>query len=157
MFVLRRLSRSYGTISAISAAHGNFKVSPAAYWHAKFLGISLEGVKGTGPKGHILKSDILQIKTTQKEKVIKMDSFIDEEVSFLIDISSKPSDQIIKKCIESITKLPSTNISEVNYKTLPQTNLLQFHLKTSGPASFESEKIKNLLKMYLNDSSHLLL
>ena len=37
---------------------------PAAFWHAKVLGIdlNLKEIVGSGPKGHILKSDILSFK-----------------------------------------------------------------------------------------------
>lgn len=138
------------------------KVSPAAFWHANYLGISLEGIKGTGPKGHILKSDILKILQAKKPQTTTTTttSPVNEELSFLIEITSNINDQVITKCLETIKKLPKSNqvISELKYKTLPEIGLLQFQLKTeSNSRDFNSENIKNLLKLYLNDSNHLLL
>jgi pyruvate/2-oxoglutarate dehydrogenase complex dihydrolipoamide acyltransferase (E2) component len=150
MIVLRiSMSRKFSSATA-TLTNGPVKVSPAAFWHAHFLGISLKGIKGTGPKGHILKSDILQLK--------KPTSSFSEDFSFLIEIASPPNDQVIKKCIESIKRLPMSQevIKELNYKTLPEIGLLQFELKT-GTKLDNTENIKNLLKIYLNDSSHLLL
>lgn len=152
MFVIRNyLLRKYNYSS--TTATMTTKVSPAAFWHANYLGISLEGIKGTGPKGHILKSDIFKVLQAKKPQV-------NEDFSFLIEISSNPNDQVIKKCIETIKKLPISNqvISELKYKTLPEIGLLQFELKTkTNSRDFNEENIKNLLKMYLNDSNHLLL
>lgn len=154
MFVIRNyLLRKYSSTTTTTATITNnpLKVSPAAFWHANFLGISLDGIKGTGPKGHILKSDILQVKKPTT-------SSVNEELSFLIEIPSNPSDQVIKRCIETIKKLPISQqvISELSYKTLPDIGFLQFELKTNS-RNFNAENIKNLLKMYLNDSNHLLL
>lgn len=139
-------NHSTATLRAIDTEH--LKVSPAAHWHAKVLGISLKGIKGTGPKGHIVKSDILNFQPQQiKSELV--------ELSFLLEISSKPSDQLIKKCTETIGKISSF---EVDYKSLPEIGLLQFQLKsTNNDKHFDSEKVKQLLKIYLNDSSHLLL
>ena len=155
MFVLRNiLVKKYSKAVEIgSVVKGHFKVSPAAYWHANFLGISLEGIKGTGPKGHILKSDIL--KMTKTIETIETGNFID--FSFLVEVPSIPSDEIIKKCVESIKKL-SLSQKEINYKSLPEIGLIQFELKMKRrPSPPETENIKNLLKIYLNDSIHLLL
>lgn len=163
MFVLRNIlfknysiaAKATTAIDSITKAH--LKVSPAAYWHANFLGISLEGIKGTGPKGHILKSDILQMKSKMTETIEAAGSF---DFSFLVKVPSIPSEQIINKCLVSITKLSLSKlpITELNYKSLPEIGLLQFELKIKRKSSsLEIENIKNLLRIYLNDSSHLLL
>lgn len=151
MIVLRNyLLRKYSSTTTIT---NPLKVSPAAFWHANYLGISLEGIQGTGPKGHILKSDILQT----KKSITSSDN---GHLSFLIEISSNPNDQVIKRCIETIKHLPKSHqfISELNYKALPEIGLLQlqFELKTNS-RDVDTENIKKLLKIYLNDSTHLLL
>ena len=138
--VLRRRS--------FSAAAVSFKISPAALCHANSLGISLEGIKPTGPKGHIIKNDILSISPAIESDPINT-------FSCIIELSNTNcTDSFIRKCLESVTR--GGKVSIADYKFLPDIGLLQIQMKLIGPVE-EAEKIKNLLKMYLNDSIHLLL
>ncbi len=135
---------------SLSILKSSLKVSPAALWHANALGISLEMVKGTGPKGHILKSDVLN-----HSKDNETESRESSDMALLLEIPQNYNDLLIKKCLESITKGKQI---EFEYKLMSEIGLLQVKMKQSGISmSGESENIKNLLKVYLNDSIHLLL
>ena len=120
------------------------KISPAALWHAKVLGIdlNLKEVVGSGPKGHILKSDILSFKRNP----------IENDVFFLILEAPPTNEAILQKCINRIT---NNRAKAVEYKFIPEIGFLQVQMK--GINAVDGEKIKNLLKMYLNDTRHLLL
>lgn len=135
------------------------KVSPAAHWHASLLGISLDGIKGTGPKGHILKGDVLTELTNRNKK--------SEDIHFLIEYPKSLNELNLKKCIESIRNR-MVKKPVINYKILPEIGLLQIKLSVGGRDSrgeygigynvdYEVEKFKKIIKIYLNDSLHLLL
>lgn len=139
---------------------GQFKILPAAFWHAKLLGINLEGVVGTGPKGHILKSDILFKSDNNNNKnnfcnntyndYNKSDNINSSYASLIIDIPPI-SEDILEKCINNIKKYLS---KDVQYKFIPEVGYLQV-LVEGG--EIEGERVKKLLKVYTNDTRHLLL
>lgn len=142
-----------GLLKRFISQRSLLKVSPAANWHANFLEISLEGIKGTGPKGHILKSDVLKSDVLNHKETIHENTATTSS-SFLIELPLLPNDEIIKKCIERIKKI--SQITELKYKSFPEIGLLQFDVKTKKEDT-EKEKFKNLLKIYLNDYKYLLL
>ena len=141
------------------------KISPAAQWHAATLKINLEveGIIGSGPKGHILKSDILEFEN--KRNNYKNSSIIfssnsnlnhpinkttDHSLIIRITDSVFPNKEIIQKCLNSISKRKSF---EISFELLPEIGI-QVHVKNS---TMDIDKITSLLKLYLNDSHHLLL
>ena len=132
--------RNYVTFS-------HLKISPAALWHAKVLGfdLNLKEIVGSGPKGHILKSDILSFKP-------KLSNTIENDVFSLMLEVPPTNDAILQKCINRIT---NNRVKAVEYKFIPEVGFLQVQMK--GIDTVDGEKIKNLLKMYLNDTRHLLL
>lgn len=124
------------------------KISPAANWHANFLGIDLNEISGSGPKGHILKSDILSFKAKLTHK---QDNLIGiSDISLLFEI--KPTaDSIIQKCINRITTA-NDKIKQVNFKFIPELGFLQLNIK--AVTEDDGEKVKKLLNIYLNDTRH---
>lgn len=143
------------------------KISPAAQWHAATLKINLEveRINGSGPKGHILKSDILEFEN--KRNNYKNSSSIltsnsnsnlnhpihkttDHSLIIRITDSVLPSKEIIQKCLNSISKRKSF---EISFELLPEIGI-QVHVKNS---TMDIDKISSLLKLYLKDTHHLLL
>lgn len=131
------------------------KVSPAALWHAKYLGIALNDIKGTGPKGHILKSDVLSVNEMMKSK---QKSTV-ETLSFLLELktTSNFDANLLEKVFNKIAKSSSIKIK---YKYIPEISSIQFEVikeSTSMNNFGDQERIKQLIELYLMDSLHLLL
>ena len=52
---------STGFDASLSAEMANFKVSPAAGWWLRSYGVLPSQVAATGPKGYIVKGDVLKV------------------------------------------------------------------------------------------------
>ena len=148
-FITRIIGRSFTTSNNLN---GLKKISPAALWHAKVLGIDFNEIVGSGPKGHILKSDILSFNLKEKNKQQDSNNLVND-ISLIFEIIPSTNEIIIQKCIKRIT---SDKFKDVQYKFIPEIGFLQVQMKGTGTI-IDGERIKNLLKMYLNDSRHLLL
>ena len=144
MLTMKALSKMFST----SNHRDNLikKVSPAALWHANALGIDLNEIVGSGPKGHILKSDILSFKPKIE---VKSNTLID--ISFHFEIPPT-TELLIQICINRITSLDK--ISQVQYKFVPEIGFLQLSMKGE---EVDRERIMKLMNIYLNDTRHLLL
>ena len=134
-----------------------FKCSPAAFWHAKNLGIDLGDIEGTGPKGHITKNDILSFDPAKRTGGEEIFSFLVE-----LEKGSVLEESLIKRCVDSLFQASGPFGSSgicVNYRLLPETEFIQLEIRKSigSGNSLSMEKIKDLLKVYLSDSKHLLL
>lgn len=148
--LLSLLLTRYGSKRTISTVAS--KVSPAAYWHANNLGISLNLVKGSGPKGHILKSDILNY--SPDITCTKTEDSTSKISSFLLEYPKNVSEIVLNRCLNSISAITSTKI---NYKTIPEISSIQVNFSHPQNTNYNGETIKNLIKIYLTDFKHLLL
>lgn len=135
------------------------RTSPAANWHANVLGINLDEIVGSGPKGHILKSDILsfepKVARKQDDRIGGADTSGTVDISIWIEVGAT-TDLIIQQCIHRITTT-NAKVKQVQYKYIPEMGGGYLQLNIKAATEGDGERVKNLLKIYLNDTRHLLL
>jgi len=135
------------------------KLSPAALWHAHALGLDLNSIsiKGSGPKGHVLKSDILE-----KATMTPTPQSINDEnnQSFLIELDflKREDEAFVRRCIDFASQ--RTRL-QAEFTRLPSVGI-QFTVHGGGGSnesegSLQADKFKTLLVTFLKDPSHLLL
>ncbi len=121
------------------------RISPAALWHAKALKIDISLVRGTGPKGFILKSDILQAKPYPVAQ--------EKELQFLVPCSL--NEELVKRSISKALSLCSNQTkSSFSYQRIPEFGI---QIKFLSNDEKSAEKFKKFLPLLLQDPHYLLL
>lgn len=121
------------------------KISPAALWHAKVLKIDPSLIRGSGPKGHILKSDIL---FAIQQPQIKKD--------FQVLIPCTLRDDLVSKGIKralSLCHLQANN-SSFSFQKIPEIGI---QISVSSADNESANKLVKLLPILLQDPHYLLL
>lgn len=156
VLVVKMLGNKFGNdlkfAGSLSSATKAIKLSPAAMWHANALGMKLNllGIVGSGPKGHVLKSDILDA-YSQKKREKKYES-ID---NLLIEVADIEDDAFLKRSIAFTAQIMRVESSE--YIRLPGVGLQVKIVRSVENDDGILDKFKRLLLIVLRDPSHLLL
>lgn len=125
------------------------KVSPAALWHAKVLKIDPSLIRGSGPKGHVLKSDILFARQQQQQRPqMEKDLQLLIPCSFEDDLVSKGINKALSLCC--LRSKPS-----FTFQRIPDYGI-QIRLSV-GDDSDSASKLQKLLPLLLKDPHYLLL
>ena len=123
------------------------RISPAALWHAKALKIDFSLIRGTGPKGYILKSDILQAKHQQQE--------LKPEMDFQLLVPCSLSEELVKKGVNRALSLCSIQSSAAfSFQRIPDFGI---QIKLSSANAQTTEKLQKILPLLLQDPRYLLL
>jgi hypothetical protein len=151
------------------------RISPAALWHAKALKIDISLIRGSGPKGYILKSDILQSKnlkltslksdisqstnlksTSLKSDILQQPQLLTEvlcDFQLLVPCSLS-EDLVIKGVSRALSLCSLENNSNFSFHRIPDFGI-QIKISASNPQS--TEKLQKIIPLLLKDPHFLLL
>lgn len=126
------------------------KLSPAAFWHAKLLQIDPALVRGSGPKGHILKSDILAM--VGRKESVKVEAT--QQLQLLVPCSANLKDDLISKGVRKALNVCNVAKDSVHFQRIPDYGI---QVKVGAIEASAAKKLSQLLPLLLQDPHYLLL
>lgn len=126
------------------------KLSPAAFWHAKLLKIDPSLVRGSGPKGHILKSDILAM--VGRKESVKVEAT--QQLQLLVPCGANLKDDLISKGVRKALNVCNVAKDSVHFQRIPEYGI---QVQVGAIEASAAKKLSQLLPLLLQDPHYLLL
>ena len=126
------------------------RLSPAAFWHAKLLKIDPSRIRGSGPKGHILKSDILSIASQQTSTQVEAT----QQLQLLVPCAGSLKDELIDKGLKRALNVCNVAKDSVHFQRIPEYGI-QVQVKEIEASA--AKKLSQLLPLLFQDPRYMLL